>query len=253
MGKLFEKTLAGAAKTAAIATQLRLDKATAAREQCRAQVKVMRDDLVADGKVTADLRADLDAIESAAVEAKRTRRPLPNRAALRAKLEEAEFTENASRSLVEEAEQALVAAQDEFDDATEAHRLATRGDTLARLARALEPAKAIDNELATQNGRCFNIAALIEEIEAAADACACPAVRDIRICCDSANGMGVITRSVPPDLAVREVAAGRWDFNDDRDARRYAAEVDAARAELAKNAAAEAQRRQARAAEGPSI
>ena len=141
----------------------------------------------------------------------------------------------ATAKLVDEADAALQAAQDELDDATETHARALRADTLTRLARALEPAKVVDDELVAQNGRGFGIAAMIDDAQAKAGACGRPVVRDIPIEHPQHNGMGMDTRSVPLDNALREVASGNFSFANSRDERRYAAEVEALRAEIAAN------------------
>jgi hypothetical protein len=150
-----------------------------------------------------------------------------NRAALRAKVEEAEFAETISRKLVEEADQALVAAQDELDGATEAHARAVRGDTLARLAKALEPAAAIDNELASQGAQHFDIEGMIRELETMIENCTTPPILDVELW---TNDNGIIRR--PPERAIEDVARGA-SFVNPRDERKYAAQVEALRTEIA--------------------
>lgn len=141
---------------------------------------------------------------------------LPDLATLYTRRDQAALKVRATAALVEKSDAEFVAAQDELDDGNEAHARAVRGEAFARLVKALEPAAALDNELIAQGGG-FGIGTMIEQAQAAAEKCEQPAVRDIRICCEAANGMGEIVRSVPPDLVVREVASGRMSFYDDRD------------------------------------
>jgi hypothetical protein len=91
-----------------------------------------------------------------------------------------------------------------------------------RLAQGLESAAAIDAELVEHGFPYFQHQGLIAEITTAAEKCAHPGCATFRIWRDAANGMGNMVRSAPPDIAVREVATGHWDFNDAREARRYA-------------------------------
>jgi hypothetical protein len=142
----------------------------------------------------------------------------------------------ATAALVEKCDAELQAAQDELDDATEAHARAVRGDTLARLAKALEPAKAIDSELVTQGAPYYGIATLVDEITAAAEECATPRILDVELW---TNDRSILRR--PPERAIEDVASGTLTFVNPRDARKYAAQVEALKPEIEARKRAQAQ------------
>ena len=223
---LFEKTPAGAAKTALIAAQARVDEVAAAVKKLtdRRAPAVERHEAAraaADATVAAIKNADLDAVA-----AEETGRELPDLSVLYAQRDQAALKVRATAARLEKIDAELLAAEDELDDATEAHARATRGDTLTRMAKALEPAKAVDDELIGQ-GRGFGIADMIDQALAAAEKCATPPILDVELW---THDNSIIRR--PPDRAIGDVARGA-SFVNPRDARKYAAQVEALRTEIA--------------------
>jgi hypothetical protein len=159
---LFEKTPVGAARTAAIAAQARVDKAAAAVKRLTDQraPAVERHEAAraaADVTIAAIKNADLDAVA-----AEETGRELPDLSVLYAQRDQAALKVRATAARLEKIDAELQAANDELLDANDALTLALRGDTLVRMAKALEPAKAVDDELIAQ-GRGFGIADMIDQ------------------------------------------------------------------------------------------